>query len=321
MPLFSSDRSRFFILIALLLLISLITIWLGPINGLWRSHGLSYVLPIILELRLPRLLAAWLIGSSLATLGVVSQRLFHNQLASPDLLGVSACASLGAFVSLRFFPNISPLLLSFVLSTLVLMPSLMLASRASSSLHFLLSGLAISALASGVLAFLINTSNAQTISQYLFWSMGSLHLVSLQPLLLSGVVLVIIQYYLWLEYPTLDLLAFGDVWASTRGISIVHLRLRLAVVMAVALSLSISLTGPLGFIALIAPHIAKALFSMRHRILIPASALIGALLLTTSDAAGRLLFVPYEIKAGILLNIIGGIYFLWLLLRVRYADT
>ncbi|NIZ47523.1 iron ABC transporter permease [Entomospira nematocerorum] len=310
-----SPKSTLLSLLIALLLISLITILLGPVNQLLQIQGIHYIVTVALQLRLPRLMATWVIGATLAVMGLVSQRIFHNRLASPDVLGISSSASLGAFISILLYPTMPPFWGAFTASLLLLFPFLLLIQTAHTTIQFLLLGVAVGSISSGILAFLINISDTHTISQYLFWSLGSLQVVDWKTLSISTPILMIIIFIIWRQHQALDLLLFGDIWAETRGIHVKHFRISMILLISIAVALTVSLAGPIGFIALIAPHIAKIILPHQHVWLIPASAVIGALILTMSDTLARLLFLPYEIKAGILLNILGGLYFIFLLTR------
>ncbi|NIZ39959.1 iron ABC transporter permease [Entomospira entomophila] len=317
-----SPKMTFIVLSITLLFISLLTMVLGPVNHLIKTQGIFYIASVALQLRLPRLIATWVIGATLAVMGLTSQRIFHNHLASPDVLGISSSASLGAFISITLYPTISPFWGAFTASLLLLLPFLLLIRSAHTTIQFLLLGVAVGSISAGMLAFLINISDTHTVSQYLFWSLGSLQIVDWRTLSVTSPILMMLIVLVWRKHLALDLLLFGDTWAETRGVRVKQFRITMILFISIAVALTVSLAGPIGFIALVAPHIAKRILPHQHAWLIPISAIIGALILTISDALARLLFLPYEIKAGILLNILGGLYFIFLLTRrhIWYDD-
>jgi iron complex transport system permease protein len=278
---------------------------------------------IILHLRLPRALSAVLVGSTLAACGAVMQGLFRNPMASPEVLGVSAGGSLGAVIAITggmaaLTPLSLPLLtvLGAALASLVIY--LLSSVRGSTSLFFVvIAGLAISSLFNGITSALLLFSREQEVSQFIFWTMGGLegrtwsHLLYSAPLLVPGLIV------LPLFSRELNLFAFGEEAAQSLGMSVEGTKRVLLGLAAVLTGVAISVSGPIGFIGLLIPHLFRLLLGPDHRTLLPASALGGSLFLLLCDLLGRSLAPPFEIRVGIITAILGSPYLLFLIVRAR----
>jgi iron complex transport system permease protein len=278
---------------------------------------------IILFLRLPRVLAAMLVGAALAVCGVAMQGLFRNPMASPEILGISAGGSLGAvaaitsgFASLSLFGL--PLLTvvgALLSSALVYFLS---TSRGTTSLLFIIiAGMAISSLLNGLTSALLLISREYQVSQFLFWTMGGLdgrtwqHILFAAPVLIPGIIL------LGLFSRELNLFTLGEESASSLGMRVERTKRLLLALSAVITGMAISVAGPIGFVGLLVPHFFRFLVGADHRTLIPASALGGALFLTVCDLLGRSIAPPLEVRVGIITAILGSPYLLSLIVRIQ----
>ncbi len=295
-----------------LLLISLLLMpWFGyhtVIDTPW-----SYLLPIIGQLRLPRLLMAFIVGASLATTGLVTQTLFNNHLAGLELFGITSGASLGATVALLISPLLP--LAPFALSGALIMAAILftLVKHHIMGMRLILAGLALNSLASGLLAIMISFSPQPSLSRYLFWSLGGFHFISWQQLFIA---VVLLGPLLWLcsrQGPALQLLLFGDDCAQTMGLNVSRYRRLYLLLLIVVHALIVSMVGPIGFVGLMSAHIGRLLVGHQPQNLLKITPLIGTLLLALSDTLGRTLFAPYELSAGIILAVVGAIYFLIIL--------
>jgi iron complex transport system permease protein len=277
--------------------------------------------------RLPRVIAAALVGSALAMAGVVFQALLRNPLASPDTLGVSAGASLGAMLAITFdadfsLPGLSALptlsLASFAgsLGALLIVYGLSIARRrGTSTVVLLLGGVTLSLLLSAVMAFVQFLADFTQTFRNVRWLMGSLDVAAYTPIVAAIVPMAIA----WAGFATLprvlDLLSVGADSAAARGVDVERTE-RVALVSAsLATGAAVSLAGPVSFLGIIVPHLVRLVVGADHRLVLPASALFGAAFLIGCDLVARTIIAPLELPVGIVTAIVGGPVFLWLLFR------
>ncbi|WP_286787792.1 MULTISPECIES: iron chelate uptake ABC transporter family permease subunit [unclassified Pseudomonas] len=311
-------------LIAVLLVVCLASLcigtqWLSPVEAI--QHVIAHDAQdfLVWRHRLPRTLIAVLAGGSFALAGALVQGVIRNPLASPEILGVTQGAGLALTIALIYLPALSLVWLpgvaclggAFGAGALALYS----AGRSFSGVRFALSGVAISLTLGSVIEFLI-LSHPLNINTALLALTGSLwsrtwHHVGLAVPLLAGLPLA-----LMLAKP-LNLIGLGDEAASGLGVRLGPARLAVLVLAVILTSLGVAIIGPVSFIGLVAPHLARRLIGGRHQWLLPASAIVGAILLVLADTLGRGLIPPVEIPAGILTAIIGAPYFLWLLTRLK----
>src|SRR5688500_711634 len=276
--------------------------------------------------RLPRTLAGALVGSTLATAGVVFQGLLRNPLATPFTLGVSAGAALGAMLAITFAPSLEwigiPLapLASFAGSLVAVGIVYLLASarhRGMSTNTLLLAGVTMNAFFSALILFVQYFANFAETFRILRWLMGDLDVSSYGPLVATlPLVAIAFAAFAWLARP-LNLLSLGADAAEARGLDVVRAQ-RIAFVSAsLATGAAVSVGGPVGFIGIIVPHLVRLLVGADHRIVLPASALFGAAFLVLCDVVSRTVLAPLELPVGIITALIGGPFFLWLLIRRR----
>ena len=276
--------------------------------------------------RLPRVLAAALVGASLALAGVVFQALLKNPLASPDTLGVSAGASLGAMAAITFDLDVSVLGLSPVavasfvgsLGALGIVYALSTARRRGApTMVLLLGGVAVQALLSAVIAFVQYLADFTQTYRNVRWVMGSLDVVSYAPIVAALAPLTLSLAGFALLPRVLDLLSVSSDSASARGVDVIRME-RIALISAsLATGAAVSLAGPVSFIGIIVPHLVRLIVGAGHRLVLPASALFGAAFLIGCDLIARTIVAPLELPVGIVTAIIGGPVFLWLLFRRR----
>jgi iron complex transport system permease protein len=278
---------------------------------------------ILLLLRLPRALAAMLVGAALAVCGAVMQGLFRNPMASPDVLGISAGSSLGAVISIATGLAGWSLLSMPVLTILGALLSaaciyLLSTSRGTTSLLFIIiAGMAISSLFNGLTSALLLFSKEHEVSQFIFWTMGGLDGRGWQHLLFSAPVLVPGMIALSLFSRELDLFSLGEEGALSLGMHVERMKRLLLALTAVITGVSIAVAGPVGFVGLLVPHLMRFIVGPGHRTLIPASALGGALFLVLCDLVGRSIAPPFEIRVGIITAILGSPYLLSLIVRIQ----
>lgn len=275
---------------------------------------------IVWQHRLPRTLLSILVGASLGLSGSLVQGVIRNPLASPDLMGISAGAGFCATLLLVMLPAAPTWWLSVaaLLGGLLAFSFIMLLAQISqpTPARLALIGVAISAFLASGINFLLVLYPVE-INTAMIWLTGSLWGRSWQhiPMLtvIFAVLMAVSMYLAW----RLDVLGLGEQTAYHLGLSVKSLEFTTLLIAVVIASLAVSVAGTVSFIGLLAPHIARLLFGHQHRILLPASALIGAIILVTADVLARSLFAPIELPAGVLTSVIGAPYFIFLLSRYK----
>lgn len=281
---------------------------------------------IWLNIRLPRVLLAVLVGSALATAGVIMQGLFRNPMADPGLLGVSSGSALmvGVAIVLPFsFPVVLALyeqMIFAVAGSMAICVVIFLISRRHAHggmMQLLLAGIAINALCGAAIGVLSYIGDEQQLRQLTLWMMGNLGQAQWPTLLVAGsFILPAIVTTLFLA-GTLNLLQLGDEEAHYLGVNVSRKRQQLLLLSSLLVGAAVSVSGVIGFIGLVVPHLIRMTIGADHRWLIPCSTLAGACLLLVADTLARTLVQPAEMPVGLLTSLIGGPYFLWLILRGR----
>jgi iron complex transport system permease protein len=274
--------------------------------------------------RLPRVLAAALVGSALALAGVVFQALLRNPLASPDTLGVSAGASLGAMLAitfnadLRLFGVSTVPLASFAgsLAALGIVYGLSaVRRRGTSTMVLLLGGVTLTALLSAVMSFVQFAADVTQTFRNVRWMMGSLDVASYAPIVGALFPMVLALAGFATLPRALDLLSVGADSAASRGVDVARTE-RIALISAsLATGAAVSLAGPVTFVGIVVPHLVRLVVGADHRLVMPASALFGATLLIVCDVVARTVMAPLELPVGIVTAVVGSPVFLWLLFR------
>jgi ABC-type Fe3+-siderophore transport system permease subunit len=277
--------------------------------GLTDAKHPSYF--IVHQLRLPRILVAILAGFGLAVGGVILQSVICNPLASPDVIGITKGAGFMAAAVLFLFPKLPSYYLpiaafvgAFVAFLLLLLLSRRMTLRPS---HLALIGIAIGTVFQAGIQYLI-VRHPSDINMALLWLSGSWNNVySLMPWI--AVLLPIV----WANYAKLNVFQLGEEMTAALGVRIGRQRFWLLLLAVSLAGISVSAIGAIGFIGLIAPHIARSLVGGRHQWLIPLAALIGADLMLLGDFLGRVIILPREVPVGIMTAVIGTPYFIYLL--------
>ncbi|MEO0624784.1 MAG: iron ABC transporter permease [Pseudomonadota bacterium] len=283
---------------------------------------------ILTEIRAPRIVLGLAVGAALALSGASLQGLLRNPLADPGLIGVTSGAALGAVVVLVFgatlaagLPNaIAPFALptaAFVGAVAVIALLFALAKRAgeTSVATLILAGVAINAIAGAAIGFAQYVSDDTQLRDLTFWLLGGLGGAG-WPLVLAASVLALTTVPLFLAHArALDLLQLGERAAFHAGVDVEQVKRRLAFATALGVGGATAAAGPIGFIGLVAPHLARLLVGPNHRLLLPTAALMGMTLVLAADLAVRLVVPPAEPPIGLATSLIGGPFFLWLLLH------
>ncbi len=274
--------------------------------------------------RLPRVVAGAVVGAALASAGVVFQAMLRNPLATPFTLGVSAGASLGAMLVIIFGGSIafgpwSPVpiasLVGAAAAAAIVYWLATAPGRAMSTAVLLLAGVTLNSFFSALILFAQYLADFAQVYRAARWLMGDLDVGSFQPIV-AALPLVAIAFVMFAWLPSsLNLLSVGDDAASARGVDVARTQRLAFVSAALATSAAVSLAGPIGFIGIVVPHLVRLLVGSDHRIVLPASALFGAAFLVMCDLAARTLMAPVEIPVGVVTAMLGGPFFLWLLIR------
>lgn len=301
---------------------SFLTIW-DQVWGTEFNNLAKYEQVVVFNLRLPRTLLALTIGALLAICGAVTQGLFRNPLADPGIIGISTGAGLGAAISIVLLPAsiamMSTPVFAFVggLATTLLVYRLSYTSNGTSVIVLLLAGVAIAAFAGAIIGFLTFIADDQSLRDLTLWGMGSLNGANFGGVALSALVLFLLLYFFLKDAKALNALLVGEPEARYLGIDIERLKLRLIVLTAIGIGVCVSLTGVIGFLGLVVPHLIRLILGPDHRFLLPLSALTGSVLLLISDLASRLLMSPAELPVGLMTALFGAPFFTLLLLHQR----
>ncbi|GAA8058997.1 iron chelate uptake ABC transporter family permease subunit [Helicobacter pylori] len=285
-------------------------------NHFLHNEELSSLSVIILEIRLPRVILALLVGASLSGSGVVMQTIFRNPLVDPFLLGISSGAMLGVAMAIAVVESNIAILAFFgaILASLAVLA--MNRVLGNSVLSLVLSGVVLSAFLSalaGAIKFFVIPQKAQAI---VVWLLGSLSLSSYKDCLIAFIGLSLGFIPLFLLRWRINLLSLSDAQSLSLGINPVLLRSLCLVCVSVASALAVSVSGTIGWIGLVIPHVARLFFGANLQKLLLSSLLMGAFFLLLADVVAKTI-TPYDLPVGIATSVLGAPFFLWLLFKTR----
>ncbi len=297
-------------------------IW-DAITGQQTSALADYEKIVVLELRLPRLLMALLVGALLAQCGAVMQGLFRNPLADPGVIGVSAGAALGAMVAIVWTVSswgmwtlpVGAFLGGLLTTGLVYF--LAQSSSGTSVLFLLLAGIAISAFAGSAIGLMSYYSTDQQLRDLSLWQMGTLSATHSSALWVCLATLIVLMGFFQRQAGALDALLLGESEARHLGIPVERLKRQLVMLTALGVGVAVAFTGMIGFVGLVVPHLIRLMMGPSHHQLLPLSALCGAVLLLFSDLIARQVVQPAELPVGLVTALIGAPFFLALLVQLR----
>ncbi len=305
-------------LCALLAALLLGSVSLSPAE-LWRvlsGDESGVVSNIIIELRLPRALAAFAVGGMLALAGTQMQVLLGNPLADPYILGISGGAAVGALLAMLLGAaafGITSSALTGALASMLLVFGLAHGSGAWSPTRLLLTGVVVAAGWGALISFLLVMAPQQNLPGMLFWLMGDLAHADRA---LPGLLLLIFGLLITLPRArSLNLLARGEQQAAVLGVEVKPLRLQLYLTASLLTAAAVTLGGSIGFVGLVVPHMLRLFAGSDHRLLLPASVLGGGILLLLADTLARTLIAPQQLPVGVLTAMLGVPLFLYLLQR------
>ena len=324
----------------LLCIVSLLALHVGtimiPIGGGIQSilNGMGipvhFTAPITAEqeavlwfIRMPRLIIGLLVGGALALAGAVMQGVFSNPLADPGIMGVSAGASLGAVIAIAlgvtslgmFYMPAFAFVGAFVSVGITII--LTLRNNKLDTTTLLLAGVAVSMLLGAFTSGILTMINEYRLREFLFWMVGGLDFrrwdhvaLAVGPIVTGSVILMMLGRHL-------NVLVLGDTEARALGLPVMVYRMLFLFLASVVTATAVCVSGSIGFVGLVVPHIVRLLVGPDHRILLPMAAVGGALFLVFCDTLGRVIAQPIEIRVGIMTALLGAPYFLYLLHRLR----
>ncbi|WP_315919716.1 iron ABC transporter permease [Mesorhizobium sp. SP-1A] len=301
----------------------------------WLSGGAGEALStrdrvIIHDIRLPRVVLGVLVGATLAVSGAVMQGLFRNPLADPGLVGISSGAGLGAvsvivlggtwLAPVTVFLGASTLPLAAFcggLACTVILYRIATRQGRTSVATMLLAGIALAALAMALTGMLVFMADDRQLRDLTFWQLGSLGGATWQKIGAAGFVMVPALAAMSLLAPGLNALSLGEATAAHLGVAVQRMKYVAIVGVSAAVGAAVAVSGGIGFVGIVVPHLLRLVMGPDNRYLLPGSALLGAALLLLADAFARTVAAPAELPIGIVTAALGGPFFLWILLRRR----
>ncbi|MGO4886975.1 FecCD family ABC transporter permease [Anaerobacillus sp. MEB173] len=282
---------------------------------------------IIWDIRFPRAFLGAIVGAGLAIVGVAIQALVRNSLADPFILGVSSGASVGAtlviiFGTFSLFGHYALSIAAFLgsLLSVVIVFFLSQVGGRISTVRLLLAGIAVSMILSAVTSFIVISSpREEGIRNALFWMMGSLAGAKWEYITIPAIAVSLGIIFLLTQSRSLNTLLMGEETAKTLGVNIDVFRKLLIIVTALLTGVIVAVSGAIGFVGLMIPHIVRLIIGSDHRRVLPVSAFVGAIFIIWADVFARLISSPEELPIGIVTAICGGPFFIWLLRRSSYS--
>jgi len=297
----------------------------GAIGRVFTGGG-SITDAVVVDLRLPRVVMAALVGASLATAGVIYQALFRNALADPYILGISSGAGLGATLALVVGGStvvgriVGVPAGAFLGALLTMLLVVRLASRGGrlDATSLLLAGVAVSYTLAALTSFVMVFAH-ETMQAVVFWMMGGLQGASWPYVGVLGAMFVAGSVIPFRYSRQLDLMLLGDERAGQLGVDVERFKIVALGCASLVVAGAVSVSGLIGFVGLMTPHMARLVLGPDHRLLLPASAIAGAIVMVLSDLVARIMLAPVELPVGIVTALAGGPFFIWLLVRKERA--
>ncbi len=296
-----------------------------PISTLWDKNADEVASNILWSIRMPRVILAGLVGASLAISGAAFQGLLKNPLADPYTLGVSSGASVGAVMTL-FFSLSAPVLGMFTLPAFSMMGALLtmflvlgfakLVDKAMKMETLILTGIIISSFLSSIISLMIALTGEE-LRQIISWLMGSVsmrgwpYVKMILPFVIVGTIL------LWLNRRELNAMLFGEERAKYLGVNVRRSKLTLLIGGSMLTGAAVSVSGTIGFVGLVVPHMTRLLFGANHQHLLPLSLMNGASLLILCDLVARTIIAPTELPIGVITALLGAPVFAYIFFRQR----
>ena len=278
---------------------------------------------IVYYVRFPRIMTAVIVGGALAVCGCTMQSLLKNPIADSGIIGISSGASLGAVISIAlglsskyiFAMPLFSIFFSLLISAIVYRLSTLRGK--SDNLLLILSGIAISSFVGAISSIILTNLMESQIKEYIFWSIGSLSGRRWEHFLFGIGPIIFLSFILFYHGKELNILLLGDEEAKSLGINIRKMRKKILVIVAVLTAVSVCISGNIGFVGLVVPHILRKIIGADNRKLLKGSFLAGAFFLTLSDLISRVILAPSEISVVIITSLIGAPYFIYLIIKIR----
>jgi iron complex transport system permease protein len=275
---------------------------------------------ILYSIRIPRALFAGIVGGALSVAGVVFQALLRNPLADPYILGISGGASVGAIVGIitgagSLYFGIPGLAFAGALLTILLVFGSSVTRKELQPNTLLLSGVIVNAFFTAIIILLISTSANAQLRSIFFWLMGDLSLAGKNDIMLIGLLLIIVFLLIFYHARSLNLIIFGEETALQLGVHVEKTKILLLAAASLITAVTVSVSGPIGFVGLIIPHMMRMVFGPDHRLLLPSSLLFGGAFMMAADTIARSIMAPSELPVGVITAICGAPYFIYLLRR------
>lgn len=301
------------------------------LNTLFKPEENKIYYQVIMDIRLPRIILAVLVGIAFGISGAMMQTLFKNPLADPGLIGVSAGASAGVVIFMlfgNFLPNflydgfLSYLSLPFsaflgAIITIFIIYKLSTVYNKVAVTVMLLAGIAINAMLGAIVGLFTYVSTEEELKSFTFWTMGSLANGNIK--VIFTLIPIVLTTYLFAHNKKveLNLMLLGEDEAKNSGVNTEKLKKMIILFVSLSIGASVAFCGIIGFIGLVVPHIARLIVGSNHKFFIPLSAILGAFVLLWADSLSRTIIAPAELPIGIITAILGAPFFLWLLLKNR----
>lgn len=312
----------------LLLAVALVSASIGavsiPLSDILGGSLADQQLAVLNSIRLPRVVLAVIVGGALAVSGAAMQGLFRNPLADPGLIGISTSAALAVAIVIvlagpivGYFGLYAMSIAAFggALGACFVIFRFAKLTGTFSVTYMLLTGIAINALSAAGVGFLTFLSDDQQLRTLTFWTMGSLGGALWVSVIVAATIIIPSALILVKNARELNVLLLGESEARYLGVDVERLKRRIIICTALSVGAAISVSGIIGFVGLVVPHLIRLTLGPDHRLLIPASAFLGAILLLLADTVARTVVAPAEMPVGILTSMIGGPFFLWLLMK------
>ncbi len=316
-----------------MIFLTLVVLFIAPFSGMekispevfFNTQASPVIRNIFWKIRVPRVLIAFISGSALALSGMAFQAMFRNALATPFTLGVSSGAAVGAaiyvktgfLISLLGFAGQSISAFLGAILSISLVYGLTQIKKGFSSSTLLLAGVAVNFFFSSLILFLQYLSDFTHSFQIVRWLMGGFEIVGYKPLLSILPFTVIGILFISLKLNELNLLMLGEDLALSRGVAVNRVKTGLFIATSLMVGSVVSVCGPIGFVGMMVPHICRLIIGSDHRNLAPATFLIGGTFLVLCDTIARILIAPAEIPVGVITAMLGGPFFIWLLVRKK----
>lgn len=323
-------KNRSAIMLLVFILLTIITFLIAPLVGSGYSDPGTFYFSetgqqILMALRLPRVLFAFLVGFSLAMIGVAFQALLQNELATPYTLGVSSGGALGAVIAIKsglaltFFGFTMTPIFSICgsLLTIYVIYHIARSGAGLSPLILILTGVTVSLLFSSLILFVHYLADFTETYRMIRWLMGGLQIVGWYYVLVLLPFVILSAIYFYRQASALNILSSGDELALSKGVDVLHLQRSIFFIGSALTGLVVAFAGPIGFLGLIIPHLVRLVIGADHRKLLIAAPIFGGTFLIWCDTIARTIISPAELPVGIITAMLGGPFFIWLLIKKK----